>query len=178
MLNKCQYKCPGVLGRIPLALSWVLGYLGMSVRVLGLEKGPSLGPMGLGWIPWGRGYKQLFLNSWLPLEPTKDTLAPTSNTYNQTWNIIDSLKLLPHTFSDTQPLHQNRAPLMKQTTVRPKLRSPFIGSDWVLCYSYCKVPNLGPLGLSYTLRPNLDHMGLIKPLIANLGPLGSTLGHQ
>ena len=119
--------------------------VGMSIRVLGLEKGPSLGPMGLGWIPWGRGYKQLFLNSWLPLEPTKDTLAPTSNTYNQTWNIIDSLKLLPHTFSDTQPLHQNRAPLMKQTTVRPKLRSPFIGSDGCYVTVTARCPTYSPL---------------------------------
>ena len=49
----------------------------ISVRVLGKERGQCLGPKGVALIPWGRGYKQLFLNTWLPLEPTQDILDPT-----------------------------------------------------------------------------------------------------
>ena len=68
---------------------------------------------------------------------------------------------------------------MKQTTVQYKLRSPFIGSDG--CYVWSQLlqgAQLRAIGLSYTLRPNLDFLGLIKPLIANLRPLGSNLGRQ
>ena len=69
---------------------------------------------------------------------------------------------------------------MKQTTVRPKRRPVFIGSDG--CYVWSQLLQGAQLRAHWTeLYPTkafLDHLGLVKPLIANQGPLGSNLGRQ